>query len=368
LPAQAAPPHGHPAYGARATPAPYAPPGASPWAALRGALGDPRGEHPIKGVSRWGPLVFAVLLLAAAATSVGVGLLDAVATLSSRRGFRPDGLLTGLGVGAVLAALAGLCAYNAWRNWTLGAALFAGGVGYRDRKGVRAVGWGDVEAVWQAVTRRYVNGVYAGTTHVYRARTRAGETLTFDDRLRDVAALGEALVKGSAAALLPGAQRAFDAGERVTFGPLALDRAGLHSGGKSLPWAEVKAVKIERGVVSVDRDGKWFAWTRATVPQIPNFYVLVALLSRLGKLGLPAGALAPARPPPRGALARAAALTKRPRARPPSRSALARAAALTKRPSCACRGRRRRARARTRSRRRRSRARRSALRTTGRGA
>ncbi|HEU4412574.1 MAG TPA: DUF6585 family protein [Polyangiaceae bacterium] len=261
-----------------------APADVSPWASM-GALGACLSEHPIKGVSRWGSLIFGILLLAGAASAVGFGLLSVALSLSSRYGPDFGGLVTSLVIGLPLALLGGFLLFNAWRSWPLAAALFEKGVGYRDRKGARPVAFADVTSVWQAITRRYVNGVYAGTTHVYRAQTRAGETLVFDDRLRDVEKLGEALVKASAAALLPGALRAFEAGERVPFGPLALDRAGLHSGGKSLPWAEVKAVKIERGLISVDRDGKWFAWTRATVPQIPNFYVLVALLDRLGKLG-----------------------------------------------------------------------------------
>lgn len=249
------------------------------------ALGTLRSEHAIRNMSRIGALVFGILFLSGAATSVAFGLFTVVATLSSRGGFRPDGLVAGLLVSVPLALVGGFLLFHTWRSWPIAAALFEKGVGYRDRKGARALAWGDFDAVWQSITKRYVNGVYAGTTHIYRARVRGGETLVFDDRLRDVSALGEAVVKATASALLPAALRAYEAGERVNFGPIALDRGGLHSGGKSLPWAEVKAVKIERGQISVDRDGKWFAWTRATVPQIPNFYVLVTLLDRLGKLG-----------------------------------------------------------------------------------
>lgn len=262
-----------------------APANVSPWPAMTGTLGALRSEHAVRGLNRWSSLVFGIIFLGSAASSVGFGLLSTVATLSSRGGFRADGLIAGLIVGGPLGLLGGFLLFHAWRSWPLAAALFEKGVGYRDRKGARALAWGDFDAVWQSITRRYVNGVYAGTTHIYRARVRGGDTIVLDDRLRDVSTLGEALVKATASALLPAALRAYEGGERVDFGPISLDRGGLHSGGKSLPWAEVKKVKIERGQISVDRDGKWFAWTRATVPQIPNFYVLVTLLDRIGKLG-----------------------------------------------------------------------------------
>ena len=58
----------------------------------------------------------------------------------------------------------------------------------------------------------------------------------------------------------------------------------MYAGQKALTWGEIKAVKLAQGVLSVKKEGGWFNWTTATVPQIPNFFVFYDLLGRLTKV------------------------------------------------------------------------------------
>jgi len=182
------------------------------------------------------------------------------------------------GVGALLL-------FNTWRNWGVAAALYENGVALNSRGGVRQAVWHDVEAVWQAVTRHYTNGVYTGTTHAYTLRTNAGEKLVFDDRLgKQVEQLGEGIQRGVTNALYPKYWQALQNGQRLSFGPLAMDREKLYSGKKELRWDEIKAIRIVKGQISVRKDKAWLNWASAAVPAIPNFFIFYDLIGRLTKV------------------------------------------------------------------------------------
>jgi hypothetical protein len=90
--------------------------------------------------------------------------------------------------------------------------------------------------------------------------------------------LGNQVQKGTAACCFPLA--AIQNGQRVTFGPLALDLKGLYSGKKELTWQEIKGVKIAQGVISIKKEKGWFNWATVTVPQIPNFWIFYELIGR----------------------------------------------------------------------------------------
>jgi hypothetical protein len=63
-----------------------------------------------------------------------------------------------------------------------------------------------------------------------------------------------------------------------------MDREKLYAGKKELRWDEIKAIKIEKGVVAVRKDQAWLNWSSAMVPQIPNFFVFLELVSRFAKI------------------------------------------------------------------------------------
>jgi hypothetical protein len=67
-------------------------------------------------------------------------------------------------------------------------------------------------------------------------------------------------------------------GSRVAFGPLSVGPGGITAGDQSLPWSEIDDVQIRKGMMSVKKAGKWLAWKRAQVSQIPNYFILDALV------------------------------------------------------------------------------------------
>ncbi|MCI0462617.1 MAG: hypothetical protein L0Z62_37175 [Gemmataceae bacterium] len=77
--------------------------------------------------------------------------------------------------------------------------------------------------------------------------------------------------------LMPEAMAAFHAGERLSFGPITVDREGVHCGEEMLPWREVESLEVSGGKVTIRRSDKWLAWFSVPVGEVPNAHVLAAL-------------------------------------------------------------------------------------------
>jgi hypothetical protein len=257
----------------------------SPFQGVMG-LGGLKQEFRTQGRGRWMNVVLGGLMLVAAPALVLLAAYLGYDAYNTRGLTRVDEAVIGplacsLGAFVIGAALL----FNTWQNWGRAAALYEKGVALNSRKGVQQVAWPEIEAVWQAVTRHYTNGVYTGTTHVYTVKTNGGEKLVFDDRLgKQVEVLGQAIQQGATDNLFPRYWQALQSGQKLTFGPLALDQQKLYAGKKELPWNEIKAVKIEKGVISVRKDKGWFNWASASVPQIPNFFIFYGLIGRFAKV------------------------------------------------------------------------------------
>lgn len=238
------------------------------------------------GRGKWVSLAVGVLLvLAAPALGLLAVLLGYNAYNNSGVSRVDNAVIPPLIVGAICFGLGALILLNSWRTWNLAVGLYEHGVAYRRRGPVQQFRWDDIDAVWQAVTKHYTNGVYTGTTHLYTVQTRDGQKAVFNDQFgKSIDQLGRALQQASAERLLPRYWQGLQSGQKLTFGPLGLDRYKLYAGNKELPWNEIKAIKIERGVISVKKDKGWFNWASATVPQIPNFFVFYELVGRFAKV------------------------------------------------------------------------------------
>ena len=167
------------------------------------------------------------------------------------------------------------------------AALFEHGVALAQGQRVKQAAWSDIEAVFVRVVKLKRLFITYATSHWYTVQTRGGDKLEFDDDLGgQVGQLGNAIQKAVAQAQFPGYWEALRQGERVTFGPLALDQQKLYVNKQELPWAEVRGVKLDNGRVWVEKAGKgWLRWEAVSVPQIPNVLVFYELVSRMTTVG-----------------------------------------------------------------------------------
>lgn len=246
-------------------------------------LGALKSDHSPSKRTRWTHVIFSGLFVAAGPVLLLVALYIVYDYYTRYGPTRVDDspfwlpLCGGLVCGAI--GLFGL--FNAWRNWPMATALYENGFAYNDRKGLTQVKWSDIDAVWQNITKHYRNGIYTGTTYLYTIQTRDKNRIVLDNKFAKIEQFGNAIVEGSFNALAPGYWQAMQGGQRLTFGPLAIDLQGIYSGSKSLKWSEIKAVKIAKGNISVKKEGGWFNWASATVPQIPNFFIFYSLVKRL---------------------------------------------------------------------------------------
>jgi len=256
----------------------------SPFSSVVG-LGPLKSEHLLAGKGKWLSLVVGVVCLLAV-PALGLLALYLIYTDYNRRGSLHmfDSAIAPLVAAGIALLIAVPTLFSVWRNWTLAAALYENGFAYTDRKGLQQTRWEQIEAVWQNVTKHYYNGIYTGTTHLYTVQAQGNVKIKLDDRLAKVEELGKEIQRGAANTLFPRYWQALQSGQRVTFGPLALDSQGIYSGKKTLSWEEIKGIKIDRGVISVKKEKGWFNWATATVPQIPNFYIFYELIGRLTKV------------------------------------------------------------------------------------
>jgi hypothetical protein len=182
----------------------------------------------------------------------------------------------------VFLAFIGWAVIETWiRAWGLSAQVYTDGF-IRTRFNQQEIcRWDDIVAVWQYVVKRYYNGVYTGTTHTYTIQKRDGTKLKFDDTLGNVEQLGNTIQEEVARRLLPLAIAAYNRGEPVPFGKLSLSGQGLSWGDKTLPWSEVQGVQINKGYLTVKKQGKWLRWANISVSQIPNLLVALTLIDRI---------------------------------------------------------------------------------------
>ncbi len=249
-------------------------------------LGALKAEYKNSGRRRWIGLIFGVLCLLATPVLLLVTAWVAYQTYNDSGLYKVAGNAAAPLIGALAAFIIGAAVViSAWRNWRLVAALFDNGVAYQSRTGIQQVSWADVTAVWQRVTRHYTNGVYTGTTHVYTIQTNTGQKIVLDDRLgKGIEDLGKAVQRGASNALFPRYYTAVQNGQRLEFGPLAMDNQKLYAGKKELPWSEIKAVRINKGQIAIQKDKGWFNWTSVAVPQVPNFFIFYDLIGRFTKI------------------------------------------------------------------------------------
>lgn len=172
--------------------------------------------------------------------------------------------------------------FSMMRNWNTTAAVYEHGVALSGPGGLRQFRWEDVDEVLQSITNVYRNGSLSNTVYVYTVHTRDGQSFKFDNRFVNIKEVGEAIQSNVTALLLPRYLQAFNNGERLAFGLLAIDRQGLHGGQKSLLWAEIKSVKIHNGSMTVEQmTGEKSNWKPIVVAKLPNLWVFYHIVGSL---------------------------------------------------------------------------------------
>lgn len=139
----------------------------------------------------------------------------------------------------------------------------------------------DSLTVLQSITRRYVYGRYTGTTYIYTLITRDGRQAKVTGFYEKPEEWGPAIQAEITAAQLPGVMAALQSGASLEFGPLVINRGGLATGSRTLPWSEIQAIEVQQGYLRIKRSNGWLRWSAKPVSQIPNFFVFVTAANQM---------------------------------------------------------------------------------------
>ncbi len=210
--------------------------------------------------------------------AVGLGIL-AVAILNS------SSLLLSTLIAVVISSVL-LLAIPTWivvdavRSRDIQVYACPGGLLYLHSGKTEAIRWDQVESFWRKVVKTSSYGIQTGTTHRYTLRRSDGATFKFNDTIDHVEALGNTIAAETARTLWPRYVAAYQAGQTLAFGKISLSQQGVTNGKEWLPWYQVREIQINRGYLSLKKEGvKQGNWRGIPASEIPNVDVFMALVN-----------------------------------------------------------------------------------------
>lgn len=245
-------------------------------------LGDLVAEYGHRAINRRAALFFAITGLGATPFILSltiIGVFDVVNRYGWRSSRIADTLIPASCFLIMALIVGGGSAWGWWRIRNLVVGLYQQGLAMFDHQGLRQIRWDEAEAIWQSVTRHQRYGRTVNTTHLYTVQKNDGTQIILDDRLVDVGTLGNKVITTCSMALLPKLIGRYNSGQRVEFGPLAIDKEGIYHKNKPLPWNEVTSVDMQRGWITV-RKGKR-KWANVAVAQTPNALIFWQMVKQI---------------------------------------------------------------------------------------
>jgi hypothetical protein len=253
-------------------------------------LGAVQQVYLLRKSNKWGSVIAAVLCLGGSAVVLFGGIWY---TIDQWQRFGPAIIARTISVpilfSGILFLLGILAAWSAFSNWKKAVVLYMNGLAYSDRKGVQAWRWEEFGSLTSAVTKHYTNGIYTGTTHAYTLLKNDGSRIVLNDSLTNVEEVSNRIREKIFPLLYKRYADAYNAGQRVVFGPVALSKTeGLQVGKKIYPWDQVGQVSIHQGYVRISKKGGgWFSGATAAASMIPNVELLLSIVDQV--VGVKAG-------------------------------------------------------------------------------
>jgi len=168
--------------------------------------------------------------------------------------------------------------FGSWRIY-----IYSEGFVYKRGMKIDVVRWDHIQAAWMWNIKHYRNGIYAGTTHKYTVLRGDGLKITLNDKFSGVERLGDRISQEITNYSLPRMIRDYHAGKSIFFGPLQVNVQGISTISQQLSWPRVQEVSIVQKVIKVREKGEFKDWTSVPVEQVPNAFVLTALVNYILK-------------------------------------------------------------------------------------
>jgi hypothetical protein len=247
-------------------------------------LGEPTDEFSIGAGRTVAKVVIGLVCLVA---GIGLAVLFIWLIVSAEPGpgaggYRGGGYLLILALGLIVAGIA--LPVRVLRQTGMRVMTCPGGLVFMHGEEAEVVAWDDVEEVRYEVPQPGYGGFgnTGGAFPRYRlTRHSDGREFTFDSMLPRIGQLGRTLERKTLKYLLDEEMEAFDEGEVIRFGPLAVSRKGIRKGDEWLRWADVKDVTFDRakGQIVISKEDKWLAWQKQLVNEVPNYHVFLEIVN-----------------------------------------------------------------------------------------
>jgi hypothetical protein len=122
-----------------------------------------------------------------------------------------------------------------------------------------------------------LGGQPAKVLHRYTLEMADGTHIRLSSTIRKVAELADIIQRRVFERLLPQDLEQFERHERLEFGPVVINRDGIHTGRSLLPWTEVDRVVVNGRYLAILRKGSWLCKSFVRVRRIPNVRLLLAI-------------------------------------------------------------------------------------------
>jgi hypothetical protein len=191
-------------------------------------------------------------------------------------------LCGGVGLLVLLGGVFALWQYR--RDSSINVGVYRDGLVYIHGDKTDVVRWDDIDSVKMAV----VNVTRSGRQHVYdtvyhytiNPRTGAEVRFSFNkNSIPNIDQLSNTIQHEVTHRQLPKAAETFNRGETLQFGKLNVDRRGIGNSKETIPWSDVEDLKLNNGVITIRKKGKWLNWSNVTVAETPNIFVFMALVN-----------------------------------------------------------------------------------------
>jgi hypothetical protein len=174
-----------------------------------------------------------------------------------------------------------------YRNRVLRVFVYDYGLIHVGREFHQSIYWQNVEAVWHNVEKHTSTDSKGHSTttyiHTYTVRCIDGTQLKLDRTFARLQQLGKSIEVGTAPYIFPRVLKVYQMSQAVVFGPLTVAPWGLSYGGKTLPWTEMKSIKIDEnyGLIAIKKQGKLFGWASVALSDLPNVEVFRMLVQHI---------------------------------------------------------------------------------------
>jgi hypothetical protein len=139
----------------------------------------------------------------------------------------------------------------------------------------------DSMRAFQEVVAQYVNGAHAGTHYGHTLIRSDGSKLRLAPFFADPQRFGQILQMEIVRAQLPLLLAGIAQGRPADHGPIKVNREGLATPKGNASWYEIGQMKVDNGVLVIQKAGQRRDWYRVRIATIPNYVLFRGLTDHL---------------------------------------------------------------------------------------